>query len=172
MTGTRQFCTFLLGEFYMGVDVRKVQEVLRYQQMTRVPLAPGVVRGLINLRGQIVMAIDLRRRLQLPDRTDDRLPRNVIVRTDEGAVSFLVDELSDVMELDDSTLEPPPDTLDGLARDLIVGVHMLDDRMLLVLDTDRLADLDTLTNPRSSLGERPSERRKAPDQSSRTTAIP
>ena len=118
------------------------------------------------------MAIDLRRRLQLPDRTDDRLPRNVIVRTDEGAVSFLVDELSDVMELDDSTLEPPPDTLDGLARDLIVGVHMLDDRMLLILDTDRLADLDTLTNPHSSLGERPSERRKAPDQSSRTTAIP
>jgi purine-binding chemotaxis protein CheW len=170
MTSTRQFCTFLLGEFYMGIDVRKVQEVLRYQKMTRVPLAPGVVRGLINLRGQIVMAIDLRRRLQLPDRTDDRLPRNVIVRTDEGAVSFLVDELSDVLEMDESTLEPPPDTLDGLARDLIVGVHMLDDRMLLILDTDRLADLDKLTYPRSSLGESQGERREGVEQSSRTTA--
>jgi purine-binding chemotaxis protein CheW len=145
MTSTRQFCTFLLGDFYMGIDVRKVQEVLRYQPMTRVPLVPGVVRGLINLRGQIVMAIELRRRLQLPDRPDDQLPTNVIVRTGAGAVSFLVDELCDVLEIDGSTLEPPPDTLDGIARDLIVGVHMLDDRMLLILETDRLADLDRLT---------------------------
>jgi purine-binding chemotaxis protein CheW len=145
MTSTCQFCTFLLGDFYMGIDVRKVQEVLRYQPMTRVPLVPGVVRGLINLRGQIVMAIELRRRLQLPDRPDDQLPTNVIVRTGEGAVSFLVDELCDVLEIDGSTLEPPPDTLDGIARELIVGVHMLDDRMLLILETDRLADLDRLT---------------------------
>ena len=145
MTSTRQFCTFLLGDFYMGIDVRKVQEVLRYQQMTRVPLAPDVVRGLINLRGQIVMAIELRRRLQLPDRPDDQLPVNVIVHTDEGAVSFLVDELCDVLEIDDSTLQSPPDTLDGIARDLIVGVLMLDERMLLILETDRLADLDRLT---------------------------
>ena len=155
MTSTRQFCTFLLGDFYMGIDVRKVQEVLRYQPMTRVPLVPGVVRGLINLRGQIVMAIELRRRLQLPDRPDDQLPTNVIVRTGEGAVSFLVDELCDVLEIDGSTLEPPPDTLDGIARDLIVGVHMLDDRMLLILETDRLADLDRLTT--SPSGKRAGE---------------
>jgi purine-binding chemotaxis protein CheW len=145
MTSTRQFCTFRLGDFTMGIDVRNVQEVLRYQQMTRVPLMPDVVRGLINLRGQIVMAIELRRRLQLPDRPDDQLPTNVIVRTGEGAVSFLVDELCDVLEIDDSTLELPPDTLDGIARDLIVGVHMLEDRMLLILETDRLADFDRLS---------------------------
>jgi purine-binding chemotaxis protein CheW len=159
MTSTCQFCTFLLGDFYMGIDVRKVQEVLRYQQMTRVPLVPGVVRGLINLRGQIVMAIELRRRLQLPDRPDDQLPTNVIVRTGEGAVSFLVDELCDVLEIDGSTLEPPPDTLDGIARELIVGVHMLDDRMLLILETDRLADLDRLTT--SPSGKRAGEAGRA-----------
>jgi purine-binding chemotaxis protein CheW len=160
MTSIRQFCTFRLGDFRMGVDVREVQEVLRYQEMTRVPLAPGVVRGLINLRGQIVMAIDLRRRLQLPDRPDDQLPTNVIVRTVDGAVSFLVDELCDVLEIEGSTLEPPPDTLDGFARDLIVGVHMLDSQMLLILDTDRLADLDTLPSPARS-AERPSEEGRA-----------
>jgi purine-binding chemotaxis protein CheW len=141
MTSVQQFCTFFLGEFYLGVDVRKVQEVLRYQEMTRVPLAPGVVSGLINVRGQIVMAIDLRRRLQLPDRPDDHLPTNVIVHTDEGAVSLLVDELCDVLELDGSTLQPPPDTLGAPTRDLIVGVHMLHDRMLLILGTDRVANL-------------------------------
>jgi purine-binding chemotaxis protein CheW len=145
MTSVQQFCTFFLGEFYLGVEVRKVQEVLRYQEMTRVPLAPGVVSGLINVRGQIVMAIDLRRRLQLPDRPDDHLPTNVIVHTDEGAISLLVDELCDVLELDGSTLQPPPDTLDALTRDLIVGVHMLHDRMLLILGTDRIANLDSLT---------------------------
>ena len=141
MTSVQQFCTFFLGEFYLGVEVRKVQEVLRYQEMTRVPLAPGVVSGLINVRGQIVMAIDLRRRLQLPDRPHDLLPTNVIVHTDEAAVSLLVDELCDVLELDGSTLQPPPDTLDALTRDLIVGVHMLHDRMLLILGTDRIANL-------------------------------
>lgn len=155
MTGVQQFCTFFLDEFYLGIDVREVQEVLRYQEMTRVPLAPAAVRGLINVRGQIVMAIDLRRRLQLPDRPDDRLPTNVIVNTDQGAVSLLVDELCDVLELDGATLQPPPDTLDASARDLILGVHMLPDRMLMVLGTGKITDLHTLEQPLSHSGERP-----------------
>ena len=74
MTDERQYCTFYLDGHYFGIDVRKVQEVIRYQEMTRVPLAHPVVRGLINLRGQIVTAIDLRRRLELRDRPPGRLP--------------------------------------------------------------------------------------------------
>ena len=97
MADERQYCTFYLDGHYFGVDVLKVQEVIRYQEMTRVPLAPPVVRGLINLRGQIVTAIDLRRRLDLPDRPADQLPVNVVVQTDDGAVSLLVDEIGDVL---------------------------------------------------------------------------
>ena len=95
MADEHQFCTFVLGGHHFGIDVLKVQEIIRYQEMTRVPLAPPVVRGLINLRGQIVTAIDLRRRLELPERTDGQLPVNVVVKTDDGAVSLLVDEIGD-----------------------------------------------------------------------------
>jgi purine-binding chemotaxis protein CheW len=133
----RQYCTFFVDGHYFGLDVLKVQEVLRYQEMTRVPLAPPTVRGLINLRGQIVTAIDLRRRLEFEDRPPTQLPVNVIVQTDDGPVSLLVDEIGDVLEVSDETFELPPETLRHAARDLIVGVYKLDERLLLILDAER-----------------------------------
>lgn len=129
------FCTFRVDELYLGVDVLQVQEVLRSQQMTPVPLAEQTVRGLMNLRGQIVTAFDLRRRLGVPDRDDDSQVINVVVRTPDGPVSLLVDEIGDVLELDRDRLEPAPETLQGLPRDLIRGVYQLDGRLLMVLDT-------------------------------------
>lgn len=134
--GTAQYCTFYLDTHYVGVEVEKVQEVIRYLDRTRVPLAPAVVRGLINLRGQIVLALDLRRQLGLPDRADDR-PMNVVVRSADGAVSLLVDEIGDVMTVPVAAFERPPDTLTGPARDLIRGAFKLDGRLLLVLDADK-----------------------------------
>lgn len=101
------------------------------------PLAPPVVRGLINLRGQIVTAIDLRRRLELAERPTDREPMNVVVRTEDGAVSLLADEICDVIEVDDELFERPPETLGGAARELIPGAYKLKDRLLLVLDTEK-----------------------------------
>ncbi len=138
MSNARQFCTFFLKDQFLGVPVQQIQEVIRYQEMTRVPLVPPVIRGLINLRGQIVMAVDLRRRFGIEDRADSSLPMNVVVRTDDGAVSFLVDEIGDVLETDDESFESPPETLQGEARDLIRGVYKLHDRLLLVLDTERV----------------------------------
>src|SRR5262249_58531769 len=114
-----------------------VQEVIRYQEMTRVPLAPPVVRGLINLRGQIVTAIDLRRRLELTDRPADQLPVNVVVHTDDGAVSLLVDEIGDVLEVREKLFERPPDTLKGAGRGLIRGAYKIGNQVLLILDTER-----------------------------------
>jgi purine-binding chemotaxis protein CheW len=137
----RQYCTFFLDGHSFGVDVLKVQEIIRYQETTRVPLAPPVVRGLINLRGQIVTALDLRRRLDLPDRPADQLPVNVVVQTDDGAVSLLVDEIGDVLRVPESAFERPPETLRGVARELIRGAYKLDGRLLLILDTERAVDL-------------------------------
>jgi purine-binding chemotaxis protein CheW len=137
MANTKQFCTFFLNGLFFGVEVLKVQEVIRFQEMTRVPLAPGMIRGLINLRGQIVTAIDLRHRLELPARAETELPMNVVVRTDDGAVSLLVDEIGDVVEIADDIYEAPPETLKGVARELIQGVYKLEDRLLLVLDTEK-----------------------------------
>ena len=136
-----QFSTFFVADLFFGVDVLRVQEVLRFQQMTRVPRAPDVIEGLINLRGQIVTAIDLRRRLKLPPRDGNHLPTNMVVRTDESAVSLLVDEIGDVVDVDSSTYERPPENLDPGAREIIRGVYKLKDRLLLVLDAERTADL-------------------------------
>jgi purine-binding chemotaxis protein CheW len=141
MSDERQYCTFYVGDMYFGIWVREVQEVLLYQDMVRVPLASPVVRGLINLRGQIVTAIDLRRRLGLPDREDGTDPMNVVVRTDDGAVSLLVDQIGDVVEVDERTFERAPENLRGRSRELIEGVYKLDGDLLLVLDAHRAIDV-------------------------------
>jgi purine-binding chemotaxis protein CheW len=136
MSSPRQFCTFYLDSLLFGVELGKVQEVMRHLQLTDVPLAPPVVSGLMNLRGQIVTAVDLRRRLEFSDRASGREPMNVVVRTTDGAISFLVDEIGDVVEVQEDSFEPPPETLRGKVRSLILGVHKLDKRLMHVLDTD------------------------------------
>jgi len=137
MSVEQQFCTFTVAGLFFGVEVLKVQEVIRYQEMTPVPLAPAVVNGLINLRGQIVTAIDLRRSLELSPRPEGMLPMNVVVRTPDGAVSLLVDEIGDVVNVDSSAFERPPETLSRVASELISGVYKLEKRLLLVLDTEK-----------------------------------
>ena len=137
----RQLCTFFLDGLCFGVDVTRVQEVIRYQDMTRVPLATAVVRGLINLRGQIVTAVDMRIRLGIAPAKRGELPMNVVVRTDDGAVSLLVDDIGDVVEVDESAFEGPPETMPARARELVRGVYKLNDRLLLLLDTERAVDL-------------------------------
>jgi purine-binding chemotaxis protein CheW len=136
MAGRKQFSTFVVDRLLFGVEVEKVQEVICYQEMTRVPLAPLVVKGLINLRGQIVTAIDLRRRLELHERASGDLPMNVVVRHEDGAVSLLVDEIGDVLEVEEENFELPPETLDGKARELIRGVYKLNGRLMHVLNTN------------------------------------
>ena len=100
----KQYSTFYVSDLYFGIDVLNVQEVLRYQQMTRVPLAPDVIEGLINLRGQIVTAVDLRKRLNVQPRDRSSAPMNIVVRSEEGAVSLLVDEISDVLQVDPASM--------------------------------------------------------------------
>jgi purine-binding chemotaxis protein CheW len=136
----RQVCTFLVGGLYYGIDVRGVQEVIRFQDMTRVPLAPGHVRGLINLRGQIVTAIDMRARLCLAERRADELPMNVVVRGEEGGVSLLVDEIGDVVDVSNEAFEAPPETVPATSRAVLRGVFKMQGRLLLELDTDRLVN--------------------------------
>ena len=138
MADRRQFCTFFLDDRFFGVDVEKVQEVIRYQIITPVPLAPRVVRGLINLRGQIVTAVDLRRLLQVEDRQDGRLPINIVFQTWQGIFSLLVDRIGDVLEVDEACFEHPPDTLEGIARELIQGTYKLQGRLLLLLNVEKL----------------------------------
>ena len=139
---SREYATFFVDGLFFGIDVLQVQEVLRYQEMTQVPLAPAVIEGLINLRGQIVTALDMRGRLKLRARAEGQTPMNTVVRTKEGAaVSLLVDEIGDVVEVDAEAFEPVPDNVDPAARDLLQGVYKLKDRLLLILDTEKTIDI-------------------------------
>ena len=136
-----QFCTFYLDSLLFGIELKGVQEVMRSLEMTQVPLAPKVVSGLINLRGQIVTAVDLRRRLELAARPPGAVPMNVVVRSDDGAVSLLVDEIGDVVEVEESTFEPAPEMLRESIRSVILGVHKLNDRLMHVLDTEKACQM-------------------------------
>jgi purine-binding chemotaxis protein CheW len=136
-----QFCTFVVDGQLFGVSVERVQEVLRFQAMTHVPLAPADVRGLINLRGDIVTAIDMRRRLGRPTRASDAQFMNVVLNVEGSAVSLLVDEIGDVIEPSEDSLEAPPETIDPALRRLLRSVYKLEGRLLLVLDAERTVDL-------------------------------
>jgi purine-binding chemotaxis protein CheW len=141
---TRQLCTFTLDELLFGIEVMNVQEVIRYQPMTAVPLATSVVRGLINLRGQIVTAIDMRARLGLPSRGSGELPTNVVVRTVDGVVSLLVDEIGDVVEVDERVYERAPETMATVLRELVPGIYKLEGSLLLLLDGEKVASIGTV----------------------------
>jgi purine-binding chemotaxis protein CheW len=145
MSGRRQYCTFFLGGLHFGVEVACVQEVVLGQEFTRLPLAPPVVCGLMNLRGQIVTGLDLRRRLDLPECVGEHPNLNVVLRAEDGAVSLLVDEAGEVVEVDPDSCEPPPQTLRGAVRELVDCVVPLEGGLLLVLDVGRTLDLTTQT---------------------------
>jgi purine-binding chemotaxis protein CheW len=150
MANREQFCTFYLEKYYFGIELLQVQEVLRELELTQVPLAPHAVRGLMNLRGQIVIAVDLRRRLGLPERAKGAAAMNVIVRAGEDAVSLLVDEIGDVVEAGEESFEPPPETLRGAVRSAIRGVHKLEKQLMCVLDTDWACAIEDLAAPEES----------------------
>jgi purine-binding chemotaxis protein CheW len=141
-------CTFRVADQLMGLPALRIQEVLRSRAMTPVPLAPQAVLGLVNLRGQIVTAVDLRQRLGFPrvpppppDTPADEGPGGVavVVDTDDGLVSLMVDDFGDVTEVDADDILPPPATLTGAARRLARGVLPVEGRLVLVLDVDRAA---------------------------------
>ena len=141
MAHTSQFCTFYLDNLLFGVDLQEVQEVIRNLEMTQVPLAPAVVRGLINLRGQIVPAIDLRRLLNLPPREGEHVRFSIVARTQQGPVSLQVDEIGDVVDLGTAGFEAPPGNVAPAVRKLVRGVYRLQNRLLLVLDTSRATEI-------------------------------
>lgn len=138
MSDPQQFSSFFVDQFLFGIDVAKVQEVVSGPELTPVPLSPPMVRGLINLRGQIVTAIDLRRCLQLAERPDGQPFVNMIVFTEDGCVSLLVDRVGDVLSVDAQEFEHPPATLERRPRELIRGAFKLNGQLLLILDTDKV----------------------------------
>lgn len=137
-----QLATFFLGEELFGVNTLHVQEILNYQEVTSVPLAPDYVKGLINLRGQIVTVIDLRGRLGFERLEDQTTSMNIIVNSDEGLMSLLVDNIGNVLDIPGDRLLPPPGTIRGVAVHYIQDVCQLEDELLIVLDLHSILQLN------------------------------
>lgn len=137
---TLQLCTFALGDLLLGIDVRRVQEVLRHQPMTSVPLASRVIRGLINLRGQIVLAIDLSYCLSARSDSDKDQSMLVVIRSEDGPASLLVDGIRDIVTVSAETYEPTPETMESSRRHFFKAAYKLPRQLLLVLDPDRILE--------------------------------
>jgi purine-binding chemotaxis protein CheW len=140
MPSEKRYASCRVGDLLVGVPVDAVQEVTASAELTPVPLAPPTVSGLMNLRGRIVTAIDLRRSLRLADRPLDQPAINLILRTDGGSIGLQVDAVGDVLDVDEDDFEPPPRTLRGPLRELITGAYKLDRGLLLVLNTERVVE--------------------------------
>lgn len=134
-----QLATFRLDGRLYGVDVARVQEALRLQTRTPVPLSSPTIAGLVNLRGQVVLLIDLRAQLGREPFAEDARPMMMVVHNDGEPVSLLVDQVGAVLEVDSATFGAPPPTLEAELRDFVTGVYTLEDDLLLHLDVSRAA---------------------------------
>ncbi len=139
-----QLVTFSIGEEEFGVDILKVQEIIRTMEITKVPRAPQFVEGVINLRGKVIPIIDLRRRFSLNHKAHDSHTRIIVIEINNMIVGFVVDSVSEVLRIPISTVEPPPPVVAGLESDYISGVGKLHDRLLILLDLDKLLSSDDL----------------------------
>jgi purine-binding chemotaxis protein CheW len=139
-SGERDFVTVTVAGQLFGIPVLTVQDVLGSQKITRIPLAPGEVAGALNLRGRIVTAIDVRRRLRLPDREGEDSGMAVVVDRGSELYSLVIDSVGEVLSLPESAFDRNPTTLDPLWREVSAGVYRLKGQLLVVLDVARLLD--------------------------------
>jgi purine-binding chemotaxis protein CheW len=132
-----QYSTFFVSGRMYGVDVSRVQEVVRPMPMTRIPLAEKFVKGLINLRGQVVTAISLHDLFNLKENATTEL-MNVICKADGILVSLLVDDIGDVIELETRNCESVPNTITESVRQYMTGVYKVGDDLMSVIDVDKI----------------------------------
>ena len=141
-----QLVTFSIGSEEFGVDILKVIEIIRTMEITKVPKAPAFVEGVINLRGLVIPIIDLRRRFGLAEKAGDSDTRIIVIEINGMSVGFVVDSVSEVLRIPANTVEPAPAVVSGLDSDYISGVGKLEDRLLILLDLDKLLSSEDMEN--------------------------
>jgi purine-binding chemotaxis protein CheW len=130
--------TFSVGEEEFGVEILKVQEINKMLQVTKIPNSPDFVEGVINLRGKVIPIINLRKRLRLSDKEYDKNTRIIVMEIQGRTVGFIVDSVSEVLRIPRSITEPPPSMIGGVSSEYIVAVGKLEDRLLILLDIDKI----------------------------------
>ena len=141
MSTEKQYCTFFLNDLLFGVQVMEVEEIMSHHKIEPVPLAPNKIAGLVNHRGQIVTAIDMRRRLDFPPAAPAESFMMLIARCKDETFGLVVDKIGDVLSVSSDSFEPAPETMQGTARELVEGAYKLQDRLLLPLSLPRIAEM-------------------------------
>ncbi|MEA2929310.1 MAG: purine-binding chemotaxis protein CheW [Hyphomicrobiales bacterium] len=136
-----EYVTVMIGGQLFGLPIGRVQDVFMPERLTRVPLAGAEIAGVLNLRGRIVTAIDMRLRLGLPPRTDARARMAVGVELGAESYGLMIDSVGEVLKLDDATREPNPVNLDARWAGVSGGVHRLEGQLMVILDVDRVLDM-------------------------------
>jgi len=144
MASSEKYSTFYLNGICFGVPVERVQEVMEFHEITVVPLSPAVLPGIINLRGQIITTIDLKTRLELANEEASAQPMMIVVRTSDGPINLVVDRIGNVMDVDPERFEKPTETLKPGVRSVTTHVCKLEDRLLLVLDTEKIIEIQAV----------------------------
>ncbi|HOP50964.1 MAG TPA: chemotaxis protein CheW [Ignavibacteriales bacterium] len=133
-----QLVTFSIGNEEFGVEILKVQEINKMMQVTKIPNSPSFVEGVINLRGKVIPIINLRNKLRLSPKEHDKNTRIIVMEIQGKTVGFIVDAVSEVLRIPRSITEPPPPMIGGVSSEYIVSVGKLEDRLLILLDVDRI----------------------------------
>src|SRR5437870_2988965 len=138
-----EYVTAVIGGQLFGLPISRVQDVFMPERLTRVPLAAPEIAGVLNLRGRIVTAVDMRRRPGLPPPENGRPPLPVGIEVKGESYGLLIDSVGEVMKLADNTREPNPVNLDGRLALVSGGVHRLEGQLMVILDVDRVLELGT-----------------------------
>lgn len=143
-TACREYLTYRLGGEEYGVDILKVQEIRSVDRVTRLPEAPEYIRGVVNLRGTIVPVVDMRIKFRLGTADYNEQTVMIVLNMEERTVGMVVDGVSDVLTLNADQIRPPPELSGALHTDFVTGIGAVDERMLILVDIDRLMDFDAL----------------------------
>ncbi len=142
-TDELEIATFYIGDILMGVDIQKVQEINRHVNMTPVPHAPACVRGVVNLRGDVVTVLDLRTVLDLEPTEINETSRNMIAKAGDEQIGLLVDRIADVVKVTRDEIEPPPANISGIDGRFFDGVYKMKSDLLIILNAEEVLSADT-----------------------------
>jgi len=136
--GTQQLVSFRLAQEEYGIEITKVQEIILMGEITRVPQTPKFIKGLINLRSTVIPIVDLRTRFALPDQEASDETRIMVVNVIGKTIGIIVDAVSEVLRVSPDQISPPPPTVAGLGKEYLTGLVKLENRLLIMLDIDRI----------------------------------
>lgn len=133
-----QFVVFKLGNEEYGIDIMQVKEIVPYKEPVRVPNTPGFIEGIVNLRGEIIPIVNLKKRFNIPGESINEETRVIVMNIDSKQIGFIVDDASEVITISSDNIETAPDIIAGIERKYITGIGKIEERILILLDLDKL----------------------------------